>query len=368
MLPNLQFTDFHKFLVSIGGLLVGLSVTVQVFLLRPLSALTVTRDELDNLTPTATMALRTQQHQAALLLAISPWVSLGLAITGFVLTFWGAALWKKRQKALNDREAAELKKVEAESDKLHHEKLAIIKQHKIDEEENYDTVISEASGEQPSSAMPYRGKPVDSQRIPLGNETPQPTDPSPAQTLIRLASDAPTGPAAGMLRYLAAREAVLAAIRELYTGQLDVTPEVRIFRQRLDMVIMSRNDGLPNLVVEFTVLDHRSQKSVRDKVYRTVEWLESAPYIAQRKFEAEFRPLVVYLLRNERTESFKESFHSILSKISALPTLAPASGSIRIDSLPGSIVALEEEHIASFELSRELITAPSLTVSTWPPS
>jgi hypothetical protein len=125
VLPGLQFTDFHKFLVSAGGLALAAGLALPIFLLRTQKTVAVSTKQLAELSEPARQATGVQQEQLLWLIQAWPWVSGFLVLTGVLLTAFGAAKWHKRQVVLNQKEQEEIKKIIAEQEKAKQESIAI---------------------------------------------------------------------------------------------------------------------------------------------------------------------------------------------------------------------------------------------------
>jgi hypothetical protein len=112
--PRVDFASFHRFLVSLGVLLIAAAVLVPWLILRESGALLVTRAELSNLTETGREAIESKQTTIAALLQVWPFLSAALLATGTSLVIVGLVRWRRRQAVLDRVEDLGREKLENE--------------------------------------------------------------------------------------------------------------------------------------------------------------------------------------------------------------------------------------------------------------
>jgi hypothetical protein len=119
-MTKLEYSDLYKFLVSLGIVLIGLSLFAPwLFLRESFDALLKASDILD-LTPTAQALLNYRQQAALWFVRNVWWISLILAIGGLLPLIMGIVLWVRRQRVLDQREKIETRKVGLEAEILRH--------------------------------------------------------------------------------------------------------------------------------------------------------------------------------------------------------------------------------------------------------
>ncbi|MGS2644213.1 hypothetical protein [Streptosporangium sp. LJ11] len=117
MLPKFEYADFHKFLVSVGALLIAAGLAIPIFLLQEKTVAGAPEKTIKELTPVGKEIFSSQQEQIRWLLHSWPTISTGLASVGLFLIAWGGIKWWQRQQHLELREEAELNKIRAETNK-----------------------------------------------------------------------------------------------------------------------------------------------------------------------------------------------------------------------------------------------------------
>jgi hypothetical protein len=120
-MTKLEYSDLYKFLVSLGIVLISLSLIVPWLFLRESFDALLKASDISDLTPTA-QALLSYRQQAALWFVRNVWwISLTLAISGLLPLVMGITLWIRRQRVLDQREEIETRKVGLEVEKLKRE-------------------------------------------------------------------------------------------------------------------------------------------------------------------------------------------------------------------------------------------------------
>ncbi len=105
--PQVEYGHLHKFIVSIGLVLLGSAAAVHWAVIRETATLTITRNELDLLTPIARDALIQRQAQLATITDWYQWFCLLLAIAGLACVLYGISRWRPQQRQSDEVTRAE---------------------------------------------------------------------------------------------------------------------------------------------------------------------------------------------------------------------------------------------------------------------
>ncbi|HUS70189.1 MAG TPA: hypothetical protein VM075_05350 [Anaerolineae bacterium] len=117
-MTKLEYGDLYKFLVSLGILLICLSLVVPWLCLRESLGGLLKASEISELTPTA-QALLDYRLQAALWFVRNVWwISLTLMIGGLLTLVRGIVLWGRKQRLLDHRVEIETEKLGLEVERL----------------------------------------------------------------------------------------------------------------------------------------------------------------------------------------------------------------------------------------------------------
>lgn len=114
MLPKFEYAHLYKFLVSVGLLLLGLSIALPWLILRESGPLLIPEDDLKQLTGLAQRAIRRKQHDHFWMVRNYRWASLVFAGLGTIVSGVGLFMWGRRQAVLNRREDNEARKSDLE--------------------------------------------------------------------------------------------------------------------------------------------------------------------------------------------------------------------------------------------------------------
>ncbi|MFI6263133.1 hypothetical protein [Micromonospora sp. NPDC051006] len=361
----MQFSDFHKFLVSVGGLSLAAAVALPILLLRSQKTVMVTEKQLADLSPNARDAVEAQQKQALWIINYWPPVSIVLFAIGTVLIVVGAVIWKKRQDLLNDRESAELEKVKLEHEKTRHEIRALIRDNKEGEEEAVEAAIKESAADPPSSDQDDRTE-VPRPRPPTEKEE-RPDDGSRASTtrtnisaLKTVATNVGSLEIRGMLNYIRAQEEAVLYLERVYAGKLDVVRNVRLGVDRADFMVTSDTEDMPNLAVDVSQINGTSV--ARPKVRQSLEWAQEARYAARQSFRGRFRPVVFFVIPTNSPPKLSEVVRSEIQRgihgFSDLSEKPP----------PMTIILVESEAFETLPLEKSVFAGPDPRVLEWLPS
>jgi hypothetical protein len=302
VLPGLQFTDFHKFLVSVGGLFLASGFALPLVLLRPQNALLVPEKEISLLVPAAETAVRSQQDQLALLIRNWPFASAVLVVLGTLLVTKGAIMWKRRQDRLNERDDAEIDRVKAEREKFHQETLALARQHQES--------LSQADASLEEKAAESVGeKNLGDEKSRL--EVTTAGDKTPEGSLQASASeqhdDEKMTISKKQLRALTlqveAEELVVKKVRSFYRGHLDVVRDVRIGNLRADSLIISRSPDMPNLILDIrTVFIHPDWvANLRHRLQSSLRWMSQVKEGAA-ELHTDIKPVALFVFDKNPSE------------------------------------------------------------------
>ncbi|MFI7647397.1 hypothetical protein ACIBTZ_15130 [Micromonospora sp. NPDC049460] len=291
MLPTLQFTDFHKFLVSAGGLTVGVGFGFPVLLLRNQAVLGTTQAQLQALPPESRSAVRLQQEQMTFLLQSWPYISGFLIFAGLGLVGWGAVAWKKQQNRTDNREIAELAKLEADREKTYQETLLLLREHQGSPEEVQEQREEEAA-EVVSSEEGIQLKGTEA--------TTQDSHAAPADQTegSNVALPPPTqGYRSGEYLHQLAETGVKLAVEAFesaYGRMVDIVPNVRFGNYFADFVVTSRRRSLPDLAVDIKFLG-TGNRNTRNRVRDAIVWAMQVKNLSPKEFQTKIVPVVIMI-------------------------------------------------------------------------
>lgn len=118
MIPRFDFGHFFKFLASVGLALMVAAVAVPWLFATTNGALTITQNDLSELTPVAQDVLNGRQQATQTVQVWLPLICVTLALLGIILFIWGLVGWRKRQKVSDDAEDVDLRTKSATYEKL----------------------------------------------------------------------------------------------------------------------------------------------------------------------------------------------------------------------------------------------------------
>jgi hypothetical protein len=117
-MTKLEYSDLYKFLVSLGIVLISLSLVVPWLFLRESFDALLKASDISELTPRAQALLIYRQQAALWFIRNVRWISLLLAIGGFLPLVMGIVFWVRKQRLLDQREEIETRKANLEVEKL----------------------------------------------------------------------------------------------------------------------------------------------------------------------------------------------------------------------------------------------------------
>lgn len=106
-MPQIEYGHLHKFIVSIGLVLIGSAVAVHWAVIRETGTLTITREELGRLTPVARDALIQRQAQLSTITDWYQFFCVLLAVAGLFCVIYGVVRWGPQQKQSDEVARAE---------------------------------------------------------------------------------------------------------------------------------------------------------------------------------------------------------------------------------------------------------------------
>jgi hypothetical protein len=160
---------FRKYLTTLGVAIVVASLGIGGFLLQTQSDLLIERDKLAKLTPTARAAIERKQQIVLAATHWAPWVLGAFAMLGAGLAVWGLVGWRRKQQELDEKDRAELGKLEGERDKIHAE-LAEMQMSAADKAKEIDERADELVGEELLEKIAHRS----AGETPPGRQDPTP--------------------------------------------------------------------------------------------------------------------------------------------------------------------------------------------------
>ncbi len=113
-MTKIDFSDFYKFIVSFGLILLSLAIVIPWLFLRETFNISISKTELSQLTPLAQELIVYRQYSVLWLMRNVVWLSGFIAFIGFIIIGIGLIQWHKRQTLLDHREKLEATKIEIE--------------------------------------------------------------------------------------------------------------------------------------------------------------------------------------------------------------------------------------------------------------
>ncbi|WP_194822740.1 hypothetical protein [Micromonospora sp. S-DT3-3-22] len=319
MFPSLQYTDFHKFLVSVGGLTAGVGVAIPVLLLRSQNVLITPQKQLTELPPEAQSAVRLQQKQMTLLLHVWPYVTGFLVIVGLCLVVWGAVCWKKQQTRTDSREVAELAKLEVDREKTYQETLLLLRGHQEPPEAAAEALEEKLKEEEQGSAeeSPPLDEASGSSRGSVDSPFPDPP--------VRQLNPKLFGPEAraSRARGRVVMDRVIGTITEALGKGADITRDVRLGRTHIDAVITSRLASLPDLVLDVRMVD--SVNNLRNRLNDAIVWAIRARQVGKEELSTKFVPVVFLVVAEPEAAGQRSLFGDVVRSSRMDKTISIAS-------------------------------------------
>lgn len=102
-MQKIEYGDVNKFLVSIGIVLIGLSILTPYLYLKEDFGLLITTSEFNEYQKPIQELILDKQQKVAFIQIIVNWIPLILSISGIALITWGLRRWFKRQSKIDER-------------------------------------------------------------------------------------------------------------------------------------------------------------------------------------------------------------------------------------------------------------------------
>lgn len=113
-MTKVEFSDFYKFIASLGVVLLSFSLLLPWLFLRESFDTLISVEDISHLTPAAQELVTIRQTTALWFIQNIVAISISIAVVGFILLVLGIFLWVKKQKSLDEKEILEKKKLELE--------------------------------------------------------------------------------------------------------------------------------------------------------------------------------------------------------------------------------------------------------------
>lgn len=149
MIDKVQYSDFNRFLVSTGYVLIALGLLLPYFYLRESFDLQIELTRIQLLTPTARQVITQKQLFSLWLIKTIPWLSLFSVLIGVGFLFIGGNRWRKRQIIEDEKVNEEISKLKTENKKATFELESSLKGEKVSQEEVLEIRQKEIQKEQP---------------------------------------------------------------------------------------------------------------------------------------------------------------------------------------------------------------------------
>lgn len=117
-MTKIEYSDFYKFLSSLGLVLISLALILPWLFLREPFDISISVSDLANLTPIAQSIINVRQETALWFLQNIKWISILLSVAGIAFLSTGITLWVRKQQKLDHRDDVELAIKEIELEKM----------------------------------------------------------------------------------------------------------------------------------------------------------------------------------------------------------------------------------------------------------
>lgn len=117
-MEKIEYSDLNKFLVSIGVVLMSISILILWLFFREPFDLLLKQETIEKLTETAKPIIIKRQSQVSDLLSVLPYLAIVLFLLGLTSLIIGLVRWFKKQILLDERDELTNKKLQKELEKL----------------------------------------------------------------------------------------------------------------------------------------------------------------------------------------------------------------------------------------------------------
>jgi hypothetical protein len=223
---NINYSDFYRFLASLGMALVVLAFAVPWAFTQNVGVLKIPAAELASYTPSAQESILAQQRALSVLSVCTPYFPAGVLL-GLIVLGWGMYLWYNKQQIQDESEAIDLEKkrtdyVRATGD----QRVAAVK----------EQLAEEGGGPEPTDESD------DSPAVGA------PTLPPDVQAALQKAMAVPGNE--GLVKYLQIEAALDQAVRAVYTGIGVINTHFRLSNIEYDALVQF-TDHRKDLVLEY---------------------------------------------------------------------------------------------------------------------
>lgn len=266
MIDKIQYTDFNKFLVSTGYLLIALGVLLPFFFLKESFGLNIKQQELSELTDKANEIIIAKQNFTSTLITIVPYFSGCSFILGFGFLFYGGKKWREKQinedSNKNKKHNAEVSKIETETKKAKFE---------------YEQLLSD-------SVKISSKEVIENRKIEIGEETPD-------STTIERSRIAQS--------YYLIESLIAEKFKQEYSNEYNILTNYRVNNQEYDIILKSINNDTNKLhfgkdnIVE---IKYTTQKITKKYVLETLRKVSS---LVKSYSTGIKKPIVIFVRANE---------------------------------------------------------------------
>lgn len=282
-MKTLEYSDFYKFIASIGVVLISIAVLFPWLLLQEPFDVALKTSDITTLTYEAQVIIAMRQTTALWLLSNVRYISGVLAITGVIFLGAGLFNWFKMQKIRDEREFYETEKVRRELEPMSAEQIARKAIEDVAEKDTEEKQFSE-------------NQPIPDALVPSTNS---------------------------VVQYFYIEKMVQDKLRSCLGNDGDVLQNQQIKSAEYDVVFMSKKEDLPDVIFEIKYARRGFRLNwVRESVNRLI----LATDIYFRTMRREARSVVFFIspkstLTNIPTDTYKDQVIEESKRLGAQPTV-----------------------------------------------
>lgn len=282
MIPRVEFGHLYKFIVSIGLALAAASLIVPWAVLRESSVLLVPVSELDDLTPTARLAIEEKQGHVLRVVELYPVACLVALVLGLLIAGFGVFLWWRRQRVLDQREDLDLEQQIRGLRPLSPPEIEEGRWQEAIESAEEELVSRRAGSGGPAGNA---GAPAEVEAVPNGPSS------SATQSRPQIYRDHRD-------TYVEIEDLLTQKVRQALGRTHDVVPQMKDGPgrpvARADIVALSTRDPLPDIVIEVKYgRDSFGRKRINDALIQTALMAERVGRASRRRIA---QGLVIFVL------------------------------------------------------------------------
>ncbi len=280
-----DYSDYYKFIVSVGAVLFSLAVLLPWLLLREPFDTTLKASEITELTSEAQSIIAVRQTTAKWFLNNVTYFSVALAIGGAGFLSYGLYQWNKRQKVRDTKEDIETEKAQRDLDAMQPEQIA-------------------------QKAMVDVAEQEEAEQTPSEKEQPKSTD-----VLIPASS--------AVKQYFRIEKMVRDKLRACFGNDGEVLTNRRIKAAEYDAILQSKNEQRPDVIFE---IKYAVQGFKINWVRESVRRLDLATEIYTNTIKRRAISVIFYIspratLNRISTDSFKHRVLEEEGKIGVTPRI-----------------------------------------------